>query len=118
MTPQLSVVMASWLPVISLLVLLILSSPGVDAASTQHLCGSHLVEALYLVCGSNGFFFNPKDKRDLEPLLGLQSPKSGQENEVDDFSYKGQGELKVKRGIVEQCCHKPCSIFDLQNYCN
>nr|P42633.1 RecName: Full=Insulin; Contains: RecName: Full=Insulin B chain; Contains: RecName: Full=Insulin A chain [Anguilla rostrata] len=51
-------------------------------ASTQHLCGSHLVEALYLVCGSNGFFFNPKD------------------------------------GIVEQCCHKPCSIFDLQNYCN
>nr|prf insulin A [Oncorhynchus keta]prf//1812293A insulin:SUBUNIT=A [Anguilliformes] len=21
-------------------------------------------------------------------------------------------------GIVEQCCHKPCNIFDLQNYCN
>nr|AAB50639.1 insulin A-chain [Tilapia nilotica=Nile tilapia, Brockmann body, Peptide, 21 aa] [Oreochromis niloticus]prf//2118237A insulin:SUBUNIT=A chain [Oreochromis niloticus] len=21
-------------------------------------------------------------------------------------------------GIVEECCHKPCTIFDLQNYCN
>nr|prf insulin:SUBUNIT=B [Anguilliformes] len=28
--------------------------------STQHLCGSHLVDALYLVCGDKGFFFNPK----------------------------------------------------------
>uniref|UniRef100_A0A8D2ZVV3 Insulin n=1 Tax=Scophthalmus maximus TaxID=52904 RepID=A0A8D2ZVV3_SCOMX len=50
----------------------------------QHLCGSHLVDALYLVCGDRGFFYNPK--RD--------------------------------RGIVEQCCHKPCNFFDLQNYCN
>uniref|UniRef100_A0AAR2IY52 Insulin n=1 Tax=Pygocentrus nattereri TaxID=42514 RepID=A0AAR2IY52_PYGNA len=50
----------------------------------QHLCGSHLVDALYLVCGPSGFFYNPKRER----------------------------------GIVEQCCHKPCSIFDLQNYCN
>uniref|UniRef100_A0A8C7T0T9 Insulin-like domain-containing protein n=1 Tax=Oncorhynchus mykiss TaxID=8022 RepID=A0A8C7T0T9_ONCMY len=50
----------------------------------MHLCGSHLVDALYLVCGEKGFFYNPK--RD--------------------------------RGIVEQCCHKPCNIFDLQNYCN
>uniref|UniRef100_A0A7N8YR38 Insulin n=1 Tax=Mastacembelus armatus TaxID=205130 RepID=A0A7N8YR38_9TELE len=50
----------------------------------NHLCGSHLVDALYLVCGDRGFFYNPK--RD--------------------------------RGIVEQCCHNPCNIFDLQNYCN
>nr|P09477.1 RecName: Full=Insulin; Contains: RecName: Full=Insulin B chain; Contains: RecName: Full=Insulin A chain [Platichthys flesus] len=47
----------------------------------QHLCGAHLVDALYLVCGERGFFYTPK-------------------------------------GIVEQCCHKPCNIFDLQNYCN
>nr|P01328.1 RecName: Full=Insulin; Contains: RecName: Full=Insulin B chain; Contains: RecName: Full=Insulin A chain [Hystrix cristata] len=26
----------------------------------QHLCGSHLVEALYLVCGNDGFFYRPK----------------------------------------------------------
>uniref|UniRef100_A0AAY4AQV0 Insulin n=1 Tax=Denticeps clupeoides TaxID=299321 RepID=A0AAY4AQV0_9TELE len=57
------------------------ASPGL------HLCGSHLVDALYLVCGDGGFFYNPSSsKRD--------------------------------RGIVEQCCHKPCSLNDLQNYCN
>nr|prf insulin 1 [Mus musculus] len=26
----------------------------------QHLCGPHLVEALYLVCGERGFFYTPK----------------------------------------------------------
>uniref|UniRef100_A0A8C2X5R0 Insulin n=1 Tax=Cyclopterus lumpus TaxID=8103 RepID=A0A8C2X5R0_CYCLU len=48
-----------------------------------HLCGSHLVDALYMVCGDRGFFYNPK-----------------------------------RRGIVEQCCHRPCNFIDLQNYCN
>nr|P01320.1 RecName: Full=Insulin; Contains: RecName: Full=Insulin B chain; Contains: RecName: Full=Insulin A chain [Camelus dromedarius] len=28
--------------------------------ANQHLCGSHLVEALYLVCGERGFFYTPK----------------------------------------------------------
>uniref|UniRef100_A0A4W6D9N7 Insulin n=1 Tax=Lates calcarifer TaxID=8187 RepID=A0A4W6D9N7_LATCA len=59
-------------------------SSSLSFFNTDHLCGSHLVDALYLVCGDRGFFYNPK--RD--------------------------------RGIVEQCCHKPCNIFDLQNYCN
>ncbi|KAG9346811.1 hypothetical protein JZ751_007156 [Albula glossodonta] len=110
--------MGPWLQAVSVMVLLVLSSSGVESASNQHLCGSHLVDALYLVCGERGFFYNPKTKRDLEPLLGFLSPKSGQENEVDEYPFKDQGELKVKRGIVEQCCHKPCNIFDLQNYCN
>uniref|UniRef100_A0A3Q1IHR2 Insulin n=1 Tax=Anabas testudineus TaxID=64144 RepID=A0A3Q1IHR2_ANATE len=54
------------------------------ATAPPHLCGSHLVDALYLVCGERGFFYNPRRER----------------------------------GIVEQCCRKPCNIFDLQNYCN
>lgn len=50
------------------------------------------------------------------PLAGFLSPKSAQENE--EFPFKDQMEMMVKRGSVEQCCHKPCNIFDLQNYCN
>uniref|UniRef100_A0A673AK04 Insulin n=1 Tax=Sphaeramia orbicularis TaxID=375764 RepID=A0A673AK04_9TELE len=50
----------------------------------QHLCGSHLVEALNLVCGSKGFYSSTR--RD--------------------------------RHIVEQCCHKPCSLAVLEMYCN
>nr|P29335.1 RecName: Full=Insulin; Contains: RecName: Full=Insulin B chain; Contains: RecName: Full=Insulin A chain [Amia calva] len=52
-------------------------------AASQHLCGSHLVEALFLVCGESGFFYNPN-----------------------------------KSGIVEQCCLKPCTIYEMEKYCN
>ncbi|XP_004084370.2 insulin [Oryzias latipes] len=113
---------ALWLQTFSLLFLLIVSCPGSQAIAPQHLCGSHLVEALYLVCGDRGFFYTPK--RDVDPLLGLLSPKmggatgTGAGNEVAEFAFKDQMEMLVKRGIVEQCCHKPCNIFDLENYCN
>uniref|UniRef100_A0A8C4EFQ5 Insulin n=1 Tax=Dicentrarchus labrax TaxID=13489 RepID=A0A8C4EFQ5_DICLA len=49
-----------------------------------HLCGSHLVDALYFVCGERGFFYSPN---------------------------------RPHKGIVEQCCHKPCSIYHLEGYC-
>lgn len=61
---------ALWLQTFSLLFLLIVSCPGSQAIAPQHLCGSHLVEALYLVCGDRGFFYTPK--RDVDPLLGEQ----------------------------------------------
>ncbi|XP_034033537.1 insulin [Thalassophryne amazonica] len=115
---------ALWLQSLSLLVLLVVSCPGSRAmAPPQHLCGSHLVDALYLVCGDRGFFYNPK--REVDPLLGFLSPKgdgtkagTGGENEGAEFAFKDQMEMMVKRGIVEQCCHRPCNIFDLQSYCN
>lgn len=43
---------------------------------------------------------------------------AGTTNEVAEYAFKDQMEMMVKRGIVEQCCHRPCNIFDLQNYCN
>ncbi|KAG7258712.1 hypothetical protein CRUP_014065 [Coryphaenoides rupestris] len=95
-----------------MVLLLALSWSSLEAmAPPQHLCGSHLVDALYLVCGDRGFFYNPK--RDVDSMLGFLSPKTrgaGGDNEVV--------EMAVKRGIVEQCCNRPCSIFELQNYCN
>lgn len=116
-------------------------------APPQHLCGAQLVDTLYQVCSEKGFFYTPKRDVDpllgenmtslnTEPfhkpelraltficLSGFLPPKSGGaaaggENEVAEFAFKDQMEMMVKRGIVEQCCHKPCNIFDLQNYCN
>ena len=45
-----------------LLVLLALSWSSLEAAPPLHhqLCGAHLVDALYLVCGDRGFFYLPK----------------------------------------------------------
>ncbi|XP_034033541.1 insulin-like [Thalassophryne amazonica] len=113
---------ALWLQSLSLLVLLVVSCPGSRAmAPPQHLCGSHLVDALYLVCGDRGLF-----EREVDPLLGFLSPKGdgtavgpGGENEAAEFALKDQMAMMVKRdGIVERCCHRPCNIFDLQSYCN
>uniref|UniRef100_A0A3P8TKU0 Insulin n=1 Tax=Amphiprion percula TaxID=161767 RepID=A0A3P8TKU0_AMPPE len=53
----------------------------------SHLCGAHLVDALYLVCWENGFTYNP-------------------------------GSNNGRPNIVEQCCARPCSIYDLSAYCN
>ncbi|TSO37109.1 Pannexin-1 [Bagarius yarrelli] len=89
---------------------------GTYAIAPQHLCGSHLVDALYLVCGPEGFFYNPK--RAADPLLGFLSPKSAPEGELAEYPYKDYSEMIVKRGIVELCCHNPCSLHDLQKYCN
>lgn len=58
----------------SVLLLLLLCTHGGSPAPAQHLCGSHLVDALYFVCGERGFFSSPSRhhhrKRDLEHLLG------------------------------------------------
>ncbi|KAM9847105.1 insulin-like [Aulostomus maculatus] len=112
-----------WLQSASLLVLLVMSCPGTRAVASQHLCGSHLVEALHLVCGDKGFYYHPR--RDIDAVLRFLPPKVGEtvpaggENEVPEFAFKDQMDMMMKRqGIVEQCCHKPCSIFDLENYCN
>uniref|UniRef100_A0A3Q3WSZ2 Insulin-like domain-containing protein n=1 Tax=Mola mola TaxID=94237 RepID=A0A3Q3WSZ2_MOLML len=49
------------------------------SSSDFHLCGSHLVDALYFVCGELGFFYSPS-----------------------------------RTILVEQCGHKPCSIYQLE----
>lgn len=63
--------MALWTRLLPLLALLAVWAP-VPARTfvNQHLCGSHLVEALYLVCGERGFFYTPKARREVEDLPG------------------------------------------------
>nr|XP_020443020.1 insulin-like [Monopterus albus] len=113
---------ALWLQSVSLLVLLIVSWPGSQALSPpHHWCGSHLVEALYRVCGDSGFY---NTKRDIDPLLSFLFPEVGRttaaggENEVAEFTFKDQMVTMVKRGIVEECCLNPCTTSVLKNYCN
>ncbi|KAM8939199.1 insulin [Pelodytes ibericus] len=102
--------MALWIQFLPLAILLSLFAPNTDAFATQHLCGSHLVDALYMVCGQKGFFYYPKIRRDIEqPLVnGLQ------DNSLDGM----QAQEYQKRGIVEQCCQSTCSLYVLESYCN
>ncbi|XP_021490460.1 insulin [Meriones unguiculatus] len=110
--------MALWMRLLPLLAFLILWEPTpAHAFVNQHLCGSHLVEALYLVCGERGFFYTPKFRRGVEdpqmPQLELGgSPGAG------DLQALALEVARQKRGIVEQCCTGICSLYQLENYCN
>ncbi|XP_008837427.1 insulin isoform X2 [Nannospalax galili] len=98
--------MALWMRLLPLLALLAFWGPNPGQAFVnQHLCGSHLVEALYLVCGERGFFYTPKSRREVEDPQG--SPQS----------LALEAALQ-KRGIVDQCCTSICSLYQLENYCN
>ncbi|XP_012665959.1 insulin isoform X2 [Otolemur garnettii] len=98
--------MAVWMRLLPLLALLALWGPEpAPAFVNQHLCGSHLVEALYLVCGERGFFYTPKARRDTEDPQG-------------DLQSLALDVPPQKRGIVEQCCTSICSLYQLENYCN
>ncbi|KAE8287753.1 Insulin Insulin B chain Insulin A chain Precursor [Larimichthys crocea] len=100
---------ALWLQSFSLLVLLIISWPGSQAAiAPQQICGSDLVDALMLVCGPRGFSFTTK--KNVDPVLGSLPPKAGGAEVASGRS--------VKRNIVEQCCHRACNLFDVESYCN
>ncbi|XP_012507423.1 PREDICTED: insulin [Propithecus coquereli] len=110
--------MALWTHLLPLLALLALWGPEpAPAFVNQHLCGSHLVEALYLVCGERGFFYTPKTRRELE------EPQAGQVGPDGSLGAGGLQALALegapqKRGIVEQCCTSICSLYQLENYCN
>ncbi|XP_054610696.1 insulin-like [Dunckerocampus dactyliophorus] len=114
---------ALWRHSASILVLLVLSWPCSRALSSQHLCGPHLVEALNMVCGDRGFFTS--SRRDLNSVLRLLPSKTeeatltGGMNDIVGYAFNKQMDMMVKRdGIVEQCCHQPCSMIVLDKYCN
>uniref|UniRef100_E0CXX7 Insulin n=1 Tax=Mus musculus TaxID=10090 RepID=E0CXX7_MOUSE len=98
--------MALWMRFLPLLALLFLwESHPTQAFVKQHLCGSHLVEALYLVCGERGFFYTPMSRREVEDPQG-------------DLQTLALEVAQQKRGIVDQCCTSICSLYQLENYCN
>lgn len=88
---------ALWLQSVSVLLLMVVSSPGSQAmAPPQHLCGSHLVDALYLVCGDRGFFYNPK--RDVDSLMG----------EIGQFESRRVPESKPQTIQIHLSCSPVC----------
>ncbi|XP_061817587.1 insulin-like [Nerophis lumbriciformis] len=114
---------ALWLHSAPILVLLVMSWPCSRALSSQRLCGTHLVEALNMVCEDRGFFTS--SRRDLNSVLRLLPSKTegatltGSMNEIAGYAFNNPMDMMVKReGIVEQCCHNPCSMLVLDKYCN
>ncbi|XP_072230798.1 insulin-like [Leuresthes tenuis] len=100
-----------WIHTAALLVLLVMSCPSSQAIGSHYLCGSHLVDALYLVCGERGFTYRPGTNQD--PVQ--QAPAGG---ETKAATFEEQMGMMGKRSIVERCCHMPCSLMVLESYCH
>nr|AAA37041.1 insulin [Cavia porcellus] len=110
--------MALWMHLLTVLALLALWGPNTNQAFvSRHLCGSNLVETLYSVCQDDGFFYIPKDRRELEDPqveqteLGMGLGAGGLQPLALEMALQ-------KRGIVDQCCTGTCTRHQLQSYCN
>ncbi|XP_059378230.1 insulin-like [Carassius carassius] len=122
------------------IILLLASLPESLSTPSQHLCGSSLVDALYLVCEPRGFFYSSRSRRDLETLLSKEFmnktvlmklcflkcslPLPALLSKLADYEVaqtnplKQKVMMKMKRGIVERCCHRPSTIYHLEDYCS
>ncbi|XP_053496958.1 insulin [Ictalurus furcatus] len=118
--------------------------PGAGFGS-RRLCGVQLVEALLLVCGDKGLFYQSGRRGRDEDIrkcvcvcvcvcvCSVRLVHSGSvwilvlvSVMMTDAAVSHQVMRKeesavsgvIKRGIVEQCCHFSCDYYDLENYCN
>ncbi|KAE8593752.1 hypothetical protein XENTR_v10019299 [Xenopus tropicalis] len=91
----------------TLVVLMLLSYlRDTHEASVHRLCGLHLVEALLLVCEGRGFYYRPQKGFNVHTSrLGTFIERTSQMNHK-------------KLGIVEKCCYRSCTYYDLEHYCN
>ncbi|GBN38973.1 hypothetical protein AVEN_202208-1 [Araneus ventricosus] len=90
--------------IVALLVGAVVSDP-LTRRTRGVLCGTQLSEALSLACGSN--FYVPREARDSS--LGVMKDRVA-------LSFLGR-HRRLHRGIVEECCHKSCSMQELLSYC-
>uniref|UniRef100_A0A8B9X393 Insulin n=1 Tax=Bos mutus grunniens TaxID=30521 RepID=A0A8B9X393_BOSMU len=104
--------MALWTRLAPLLALLALWAPPGPRLANQHLCGSHLVEALYLVCGER-LLLHAQGPPEVE------GPRVSPRERAPGWPRFGAGGLRpLKLRHREQCCASVCSLYQLENYCN
>ncbi|CAL1262098.1 unnamed protein product [Larinioides sclopetarius] len=90
--------------IVALLVGAVVSDP-LTRRTRGVLCGKELSDAVSLACGNN--IYDPRVVRNSP--LGLMK---------DSVALSFLGRLnRQHRGIVEECCHKSCSLQELLSYC-
>ncbi|XP_018572613.1 LIRP-like [Anoplophora glabripennis] len=86
-------------------------------------CGSHLTNTLSMVCRGRYPSYDKKSYGDGFSYNEYEGDYNDiSDNDVDfPFLSKEYSRFfvpqKIRRGIVDECCHKPCSINELRNYC-
>ncbi|EDW69402.1 probable insulin-like peptide 5 [Drosophila virilis] len=108
-----------------LMLLLLMGFYSAKAANSYKVCGSELTEALYIVCkGKFGSFQHHKrGSLDLFDYVDQQY----ETNDVEDrdtlwgLPPRSQNSLvatrRLMRGVVDECCRKPCTRLEMLQYC-
>ncbi|GFU52959.1 uncharacterized protein TNCV_1142521 [Trichonephila clavipes] len=86
----------------------------VEKRSTVRACGRSLSELISFVC--NGNYNGPRaGKRNaLYPMQIRTGLFDNSFLKTEDFYYP---QTRVRRGVADECCHRPCSFSTLQSYC-
>ncbi|GBN52841.1 hypothetical protein AVEN_129503-1 [Araneus ventricosus] len=80
-----------------------------NAEGTVQACGRNLSQLLSFVC--NGIYGEPSGaKRSANGLMF-------DHNIVKPEEYILGRQLRVQRGVADECCHRSCSFSTLQSYC-
>ncbi|XP_022253859.1 insulin-like [Limulus polyphemus] len=82
-----------------------------SSVSSVRLCGTHLSEALALLCRAHGGFYSPQTKRSAS-LSFLERLRR------DSAVVNQQNTLANRRfGVADECCRRACSLQTLTSYC-
>lgn len=93
--------------------------------SPQVFCGRRLSNALVTLCPSEDYLI----KRSPEFIQGTNLHNSIDEDLIRGIDHNSIGwgwltaptargmKARNKRGIVDECCYKPCSVDELMSYC-
>ncbi|XP_044748903.1 insulin-like isoform X1 [Coccinella septempunctata] len=90
------------------------------------LCGTRLVETMAMVCNyhynapmnKKSVNWNLEDASDYTDDYSQNSLNGGVYRWFDNIDANSFIPIRHQRGIVEECCKKPCSISVLRSYCS
>ncbi|XP_060660606.1 probable insulin-like peptide 5 [Drosophila nasuta] len=108
-----------------LVLLLTVAVNNVNGAATVQVCGSALSDTLFLYCRGQ-FSGLPVHKRGSLDLFDYVEQQPGNELDLDDtMTHLSHGPAassvlatrRLHRGVVDECCRKPCTYAEMSNYC-
>ncbi|KAF8774717.1 Bombyxin B-9 like protein [Argiope bruennichi] len=80
-----------------------------DTKGTVRACGRSLSELLSFVCHGNYNEPSGTKRSDHELIFD--------DKIVRPVEYILDRQLRVQRGVADECCHRPCSFSTLRSYC-
>ncbi|CAL1289628.1 unnamed protein product, partial [Larinioides sclopetarius] len=79
-----------------------------ETEGTYRVCGRQLSQLLSVVC--DGDYGEPRDAKRSAKVLMLD------DNIVKPEEYVLGRQLRVQRGVADECCHRQCTWTTLQSY--